>query len=107
MLELVLLAVIGVGLYRKRGQRWEWSRHRLEQAFRGLSSGSDRVTVRARRAIPALVHQCSRDMRSLGSDFFGLLSPGTQRQLEHRARSLRKQTAERGESLRQRSLSDA
>jgi len=108
MLELVLLAVIGVGLYRKRGERWEWSRRRLERAFRGLSSGSDRFAERARRSVPQLLSQCSDDMRSLGADLVGALHPSAQRRIERRARSLTKRTAGAGKSSLTRSrLSDA
>lgn len=107
MLELVLLAVIGVGLYRKRGERWEWSRERLEQAFRGLTVGTDRIAVRARRSVPELLSQCTKDIRGLGTDLYALLNSNTRRQIERRASALAKRTSDRGESLSRRSLSDA
>ena len=107
MLELVLLAVVGVGLYRKRGERWEWSRQRLEEAFRGLSSGSYRIAMRARRSVPELLGQCGEDMRGLGADLFGLLSPNAQSQIERRTRSLKERTAKRGKALSPRGFSDA
>ncbi|MCG8470021.1 MAG: hypothetical protein MJB57_17735 [Gemmatimonadetes bacterium] len=100
MLELVLLAVIGVGLYRKRGERWEWSRARLRRAFRGLSSESDRAARRARRSLPDLIGQCRRDLIGLGDDLLGLLRPTARREIETRGRALARRGAVTGRALR-------
>lgn len=88
MFELIVIAVIGIGLYRRRGQRWEWSRARLERAISDLRTDGERTVARTRRSLPQLLDQCLADVRSLVSDTLGVLEPRARKRLERKARSL-------------------
>lgn len=87
MAELIILLVVAVGLYRKRG-RWEWSRRSLAEAVGGVGERTDRLVARGRRDLPGILGQLSADLRSLGEDLLGLLHPSARRRIEHRARAL-------------------
>lgn len=93
MLEIVLLAVIVVGLYRRGGERWEWNRARLHRAFTDLGYEGERAVASVRRAGPGVITQCVADMRSLGQDMVAVLDPKTRRRLERGARRLAARSA--------------
>ncbi len=88
MLEIVLLTVIVVGLYRKRGERWEWNRVRVGRAFGDLSDEGERVLQRAHRAGPGMLSQCIADVQSLGGDLVSVLHPSAQRRIQQGTRKL-------------------
>lgn len=81
MFEIVLLAVIVVSLYRRRGERWEWNRARVGRAFSELSREGERALGRARQSGPGLVQQCVADVRSLGEDLLAVLHPSARRRI--------------------------
>lgn len=87
MVELLLLLVIGVALYRRSGRKWEWSRRRLAAAVVGLAEQSVRIVRSARQRLPGVLGQCLQDVGSLGDDLKGLLPPSTRRRIEGHART--------------------
>jgi len=87
MAELIVVLVVIVGLYRWRG-RWEWSRKSLAGTVGDLGGRAGHLVERGRRSLPGVVGQLVEDLRSLGDDLLGLLSPSARRRIEHRARGL-------------------
>jgi len=88
MLEIVILTVIVVGLYRKRGERWEWSRTRLRRAFGSLADEGERMLEGTHRSFPQLLAQCIEDVRGLLADLTRMLDPSLRRRLQDRTRIL-------------------
>ena len=69
MLELALLAVIGVWLCRRRG----WGRAELERAVREVGRWGRSALGATHRTGPGLLAQCAADVRALMLDFARLL----------------------------------
>ncbi len=88
MLELVVLGVIGVGLYRRRGRRrWEWSRRSLRAALSDLYERGRRLLTRGRRSLPGFVETCRADVASLFRDLLRILHPSARDRIERGART--------------------
>lgn len=75
MAELIILLVVCVGLCRRNGRGWEWSRRRLRLALGTAAQGGEATVARVRRSLPGLFAQCLRDVRSLVDDTLGILDP--------------------------------
>lgn len=88
MAELFVLGVIAVGLYKRGGRRFEWSRRSLRQAAKGLLARGEGLFTRGLRQIPAIAGQCILDMRSLIDDTLGLIDPRARKRIEERARGV-------------------
>jgi hypothetical protein len=88
MAELIVLAVICVGLYNRGGRKFEWSRRSLSHAARAVTTSAGPTLSRGLRNVPAIVGQCIIDMRSLFDDTLGLLDPKARRRIEERARGV-------------------
>lgn len=87
MAELLIVLVVCVGLYRRRG-RWEWSRRSLAHAVDGVVERGGHMLDEGRRGLPGILAQLIEDLRSFGDDALGLLHPSARRRIEHRARAL-------------------
>jgi hypothetical protein len=75
MFEAFLLFVLVVGLARRRGERWEWSRERAARALSGWMDQAGILVRRVRRALPDLWSCCRRDVRSLIEDIVAVAHP--------------------------------
>ncbi|MFV1986846.1 MAG: hypothetical protein ACC682_06175 [Gemmatimonadota bacterium] len=100
MVGLILLMVVTVGLYRRGGRRFEWSRASLRRATAGISRKGERLVSAALRRLPAVSGQCLADMRGRVDDLLSLLHPNARKQIEERARGIMAR-AERGASIGQ------
>ena len=99
MAELIILLVIGVGLCRRRGQPWEWSRARLDEALRSGAGRGERLAGRALRSLPGVLGQCVSDVRSLVDDMLGILDPKARTRIAKQTRSLLAGAPERARRL--------
>lgn len=75
MFEAILLFVLLVGLARRRGERWEWSRERAGRAVRGWVDRVDRGARGFSAALPGLWSCCRQDVRSLADDIVAFAHP--------------------------------
>lgn len=98
MTELIVLAVIGVGLYRRGGRSFEWSRRSVRAAVADAAVAGRGWLGRALRASPAVAGQCLIDMRALFDDTLGLIDPKYRRRVQEHARNVMAR-AERAQSL--------
>ncbi|MDX1577369.1 MAG: hypothetical protein R3266_02750, partial [Gemmatimonadota bacterium] len=85
MFELIVLLVIGVGLYGRRDGRWEWSRERLRTTLHRLHDDGSRAIACARAALPGLLGRCREDVRDLVADGAAWLPPSARKRLERGA----------------------
>lgn len=99
MAELIILLVIAVGLCRRRGQPWEWSRERLKTAAGHAADRGEGLLERAVRATPGVVGQCIADVRSLIRDMLGIIDPKARRRIARETRSLLSGAPERARRL--------
>lgn len=88
LVEILVLAVIAIGLVRRRGEPWEFSRRRVAHAVDRISDAGGTAVGRARRTLPELLAVCSADVRSLLGDVAGVLQPRARRRIEDGARGL-------------------
>jgi len=100
MAGLILLVVVAVGLYRRGGRRFEWSRASLRGAAAGLSRSCERLVHAVLRRLPEVSGQCFADMRALVDDLLGLIDPNARKRIEERARGMMAR-AERGANIGQ------
>ncbi len=87
MVELIVLFVICVGLCRRRGEPWEFSRARLADAVDRAWRLGEHLVGRVAGSLPFLLRQCAADVRSLLDDLTGVVHPRARRQLREGARS--------------------
>lgn len=99
MAELIILLVVVVGLCRRRGQPWEWSRERLRTAAGTAAGRGEDLLGRAVRATPGVVGQCIVDMRALIRDMLGIIDPKARRRIANETRSLLSAAPERARRL--------
>lgn len=75
MFEAFLLFVLLVGLARRRGESWEWSRERAACALSGWMDQAGILVRRARAALPGVWSCCQRDVRNLVEDIVAVVHP--------------------------------
>lgn len=88
MAGFIILLVVAVGLYKRGGRRFEWSRGSLGEAAAGAVGAGGRALGRGRRSLPAVLGQCVTDVRDLVDDMLGLIDPKARRRIEERARAM-------------------
>lgn len=88
LVEILVLAVIAIGLIRRRGEHWEFSRQRVAHAVDRISDAGGTAVGRARRSLPELFAVCFADVRNLLEDVAGVLQPRARRRIEDGARGL-------------------
>lgn len=99
MAELIILLVIVVGLCRRRGQPWEWSRERLRSAAETAAGRGEGLVGHAVHATPGVVGQCIEDMRGLIRDMLGIIDPKARRRIASETRSILAGAPERARRL--------
>lgn len=100
MAELIILLVIVVGLCRRRGQPWEWSRARLRRAAKAAGQRGEGVLGRTLGSLPGVLGQCIEDMRALLADLLGIIDPKARRRIARETRSLLANAPGRARHLR-------
>lgn len=75
MFEAFLLFVLLVGLARKRGESWEWSRERAGRALRRCVDEAGTATRRVMAALPGVWSCCRQDVRGLVDDLVAFAHP--------------------------------
>lgn len=100
MAELIILLVIAVGLCRRQGQPWEWSRARLRRAVETAAGRGEGVLGRGVRAAPGILGQCVEDVRSLIADMLGIIDPKARRRIARETRSFLSVAPRRARRLR-------
>ncbi len=90
MLELAFLGIIVLAFYRRLTRSRGWSRADLWRALTKLERRLRRGVVPGRQAGPGLMAQCAADLKSLGEDMFGVVSPEARARLR---RSVRNRTS--------------
>lgn len=99
MAGLIILVVVAVGLYKRGGGRFEFSRRSLAAAASGAATSGERILGRGRRSLPSVLGQCITDMRDLVDDVLGLIDPKARRRIEERARAMMKRAEQRRGAL--------
>ncbi|MDH3735377.1 MAG: hypothetical protein OEU54_17735 [Gemmatimonadota bacterium] len=92
MAELIVLIVVAVGIYKRGGRRFEWSRRSLGAAAGDLPHDTERFVRRSGKSFPAILGQCVEDMRALIDDMLGLIDPKARHRIETRARKMMART---------------
>lgn len=84
MFEAFLLVVILVGLARRRGEGWEWSRERAARALHGWMEKAGVLARRVSAALPGVWSCCRQDVRSLVEDLAAFAHPRLYRRITAR-----------------------